>query len=150
MTINLKVRVSTVMDYKYDNHIKNLPQCPPVNAQPTDVTAWRWTFNPHTGNCFLPVAVIEPKRLLTIRDGQECSCWALSMFDSEGAAVKRMQQLDLSIPNFKKSKGDHVSMVTITKADGVATAPDSRGHFDFHPCKSFNILINSKVVGPIP
>ncbi|WP_248725739.1 hypothetical protein [Enterobacter cloacae] len=139
-----------MMKYMYNSHVGKLPQCPPANAQPAEVTAWRWTFNPFTDKCFSPIAILEPKRLLTIRDGQKCSCWALSMFESQMAAIKRMQQIELSIPNFKKNKGDHVSKVIITKVDGVATSPDNRGHFDFHPYKNFNAMVNAKVVGPIP
>lgn len=150
MINNVKTRASIVMDYLYSDEISVLDSCPPVHAAPQDLTAWRWTFNPYTVNCLSPVAKIEPKRLLSKTDGVKCSCWALSMFESQASAVKRMQELACTIPNFKATKGDHVSTVTISKADGVVTPPDSRGHFDFHPCKDFDMLLNSKVVGSIP
>lgn len=138
------------MDYLYGNEIGALDTCPPQHATPQDLIAWRWTFSPYTANCFSPVAKIDPKRLLNKDDGNKCSCWALSMFISQAKAVERMQQLLCSIPNLKSAKGDHISKVVITKADGVVTPPDYRGHFDFHPCKNFDITLNSKVVGPIP
>lgn len=150
MTNNLTIKVNEVMDYLYADELYALPKCPPARAKPTKMIAWRWTFSPHTDKCFSPVAVLEPKRVLTGSDSTKCSCWALSMFESQNAAVARMQELDSLIPNFKPTKGDHVSQVNLTEIDGVATPPDARGHFDFHPCKSFDLKSNSKVIGPIP
>jgi len=150
LSANINTKANVQMSYMYADYLSEIQSCPPQSAIPRNVTAWRWTFNPHSNKCFLPVAELEPKRLLTNSDRTKCSLWALSMFETKSQAIDKMRKLDSSIPGFKATKGDHVSTVDITQADGVAEVTDKFGHFNFHPCEDFDMLTNSKINGPIP
>ncbi|MFC2970935.1 hypothetical protein ACFOJE_01730 [Azotobacter bryophylli] len=114
--------------------------CPPLVAKPVSREAWRWIAYPQTDQCFLPVAVRNPRRLLEDPEKQ-CSAWGLSMFTSKEAAEAVFLKLEKKIRNIRKTIGSHVGRVSLGPADGLCTPPDKGGHFDLHPiAKSFVAL----------
>lgn len=134
---------------KYREKILLIPQCPPVSATHQEIEAWRWTANPVNEKCFYPEALGNPQRFLDSSDETKCSAWAVSMFISEDAAKKRMDEICQNSPKFRKKKGGHVSKGTITAGDGLVTNPDRRGHFNFHPYNSFDWQLSFVLVGSL-
>lgn len=76
---------------KYQNEIAEaMPSsdvCPPSFAIASDICAYRWVFNPHTNNCFLPPAIKKPARVgLEKNSNRICGLFGLSMHTSEQAS----------------------------------------------------------------
>lgn len=111
-------------------------QCPPPSASEMDVTAYRWVANPISKDCFKPVAVRNPTRLLSATDSEKkCSCWGLSMHTSLKASVAAFLAVEKSFKKARKTFGDHVAKGYIKPAHGKCTVPDNFNHFDFHEYK---------------
>ncbi|MCQ4970010.1 hypothetical protein NE616_20150 [Enterobacteriaceae bacterium DFI.7.85] len=120
-------------EYLYSQHISALvPQCPPAEATECDKECWRFTLNPITNNCFWPPKRRSPQRIAS-DDAQECSMWALSMYESEDQATRAYTMLAKSMKNIRKSIGDHLARGLVTCGDGKCMPANRRGHFDFHP-----------------
>jgi len=118
-------------------------QCPPVGAGAIHMNAWRWVANPISDECFSPVAVRNPPRLLRATDiDEKCSCWGLSMHSTYDESVSAFQSIQRSFRNIRKVLGGSSASLTITPSDGSCTAADRYGHFDFHPFAN-NSLRNS-------
>lgn len=137
------------MAHLYAQEISNIPGCPSAHFPPDNLIGWRWTNSPLTRGCFLPVALIDPRRALSGSDLKKCSCWALSMFETRAQASARHAMLSATIPNFSRNVGDHVSMVTLNQGDGVVGPIGRYGHFDFHPSDTFDAMNRFVVVGPV-
>jgi hypothetical protein len=136
--------------YLYSQHISALvPQCPPAEATECDKECWRFTLNPITNNCFWPPKRRSPHRKAS-DDGEECSMWALSMYESEAQATRAYSMLAKSIKNIRKSIGDHLSRGLVTCDDGRCTPSNRRGHFDFHPYVGANFADGFRVIRALP
>ena len=109
-------------------------QCPPLSAHAIARKAWRWVSLPMTSECFKPVSIRNPRRLLQEDDPvKRCSCWALSMHDSEAQSVAAFKALEKKFKQIRKTIGSAVASADLTPADGVSTPSDAYGHFDLHP-----------------
>jgi hypothetical protein len=126
------------MSYMYSAQLAELLangyQCPPLGSAPIQQNAWRWVANPLSTQCFAPVAIRNPPRLLRAADPVEkCSCWGLSMHTSYAQSVAAFLSVQKSFRMARKIFGGHVANLLITPSDGACTAADRYGHFDFHP-----------------
>lgn len=143
------------MSYTYGTQLAELTangfQCPPAGTSPILQDAWRWVASPVSLECFAPVAVRNPPRLLRASDLEEkCSCWGLSMHLSYAQSVSAFQAVQKSFRMARKVFGGHVANVQITPSDGACTAADRYGHFDFHPYLTGNVLQSVRAVRAIP
>lgn len=126
-------------------------QCPPVEAVPTIMQGWRWVFNPPSQDCFSPVAIKNPPRLLRASDPDEkCSCWALSMYASQASSIRAFKSIEKNFRKARKTLGDHVALVSIQPSDGLCTPVNDKKHFDFHPYLDNEISTRVAMVDPIP
>lgn len=126
-------------------------QCPPKVALEQKRVAWRWTFDPMTATCFHPVAVRNPPRLTRAKDAEEkCSCWALSMHQSEAESIATFRAIEESFSRARKTLGTHVATCTIDALHGLSTPADEFGHFDLHPYKSAPFLKTFAMQKAIP
>lgn len=108
--------------------------CPPNSAKVRKIVAWRWVFKPMTAQCFFPVAVRNPKKLLQLDAPRlKCSAWGLSMHISKEHSIAAFHALEESFDRIRKVIGTHVAVGELSAAHGVATSADSYGHFDLHP-----------------
>ena len=126
------------MSYTYSAQLTELCtngfQCPPLGSVPTQRDAWRWVANPVSTQCFAPVGIRNPPRLLKATDpAEKCSCWGLSMHCSYDQSVSAFQGVQKSFPKARKIFGGYAANVSITPADGACTSVDRYGHFDLHP-----------------
>lgn len=118
---------------RYGAEIKKLDCCPPEGAHGLDIVAYRFAFEDveHKHN-YLPVALIQPER---VHAGQPitqcCAGYSLSVFESVEALTKKAKKMLATSPKFLRKVGDHFVALKISAADGVCTAPNSTGHFDF-------------------
>jgi hypothetical protein len=114
-------------------------QCPPTTADAVAREAFRWVHVPMTVECFQPVALRNPRRLLSEDDPiKQCSCWALSMHDTEAQSVAAFKSLEKIFKQIRKTIGSAVARAQLTPSDGVSTLSDKYGHFDLHPYKTSN------------
>lgn len=136
--------------YQYTQQISDLaPQCPPVEAAECDKECWRFTLSPITESCFWPPKRRVPERVASDSQ-QECSMWALSMYESERQAVVAYTGLSKSVRNIKKAIGDHLARGAITCADGKCMPPNRKGHFDFHPYLDAEFTDGFQVIRALP
>lgn len=139
-----------VLDYQYSLHISGLvPQCPPVNAIECDKECWRFTLNPMTDRCFWPPKRRSPQRIASDSE-QECSMWALSMYESEQQASRAYVNLSKSLKNIGKTIGDHLSRGAVTCNDGKCMPANRVGHFDFHPYMDAGFANGFQVIRALP
>lgn len=109
-------------------------QCPPPSAKATARKAWRWVNLPMSEECFKPVAIRNPRRLLEEDDPiKRCSCWGLSMHDSEAQSVAAFKALEKKFKKIRKTIGCAVAEADLDPSHGVSTDSDNFGHFDLHP-----------------
>ncbi len=126
-------------------------QCPPFGASALTLTAWRWVAHPITAQCFHPVALRNPPRLLREdTPSKVCSCWGLSMYLTYDQSVVAFKHVERSFKMARKKLGDHVACISITPAHGVCSPVDNHGHFDLHPYAMANLNASVTSVGPIP
>lgn len=112
-------------------------QCPPSTACAIVRQAWRWVKQPMTDECFKPVAVRNPRRLLHEDDPvKQCSCWGLSMHDTEAQSIAAFKSLEKSFKQIRNTIGSAVSYAQLAPNHGLSTLSDKYGHFDLHPYKS--------------
>ena len=136
--------------YQYSQQINHLvPQCPPAEAIECDKECWRFSLNPITDSCFWPPKRRVPERVASDSQ-QECSMWALSMYESERQAVVAYTGLSKSVRNIKKAIGDHLARGTVSCGDGRCMPPDRKGHFDFHPYLDAEFSDGFQVIRALP
>lgn len=136
--------------YQYALHIDGLtPQCPPAIAMESNKDCWRYTFNPISDTCFWPPKRKNPVRVASSTE-QECSMWALSMYESEHQAVNAYVKLSRSFKNIKKVLGDHLSAGAVTCNDGKCMPANGHGHFDFHPYMHATYSNNFNIIRALP
>jgi len=119
-------------NWKYQEQIRKFADCPPSDYKPVDMIAFRWVFKDKSyRNNFLPPLAIDPSRKLK-NDKLKCSGYALSFFNSLENAKKRYLFLSDNNPQVFRSLGEYIARVEIKSDDGIASAPDIKGHFDLH------------------
>ena len=115
------------MTLKYQNEIQNL-NCDLSNFQEIERNSFRWTFESiEDSRNFEPVLISAPNRIEQIG----CLGFALSVFVTKEAGIKRHNNLTLDKPKLFKKLGSHIASGDLTKSDGIANEPDEYKHFDF-------------------
>ena len=143
------------MSYTYGAQLTELCmkgfQCPPQGSVLIQRDAWRWVADPVSAQCFAPVGVRNPPRLLKATDpAEKCSCWGLSMYCSYDQSVSAFQSVQRSFPKARKIFGGYAANVLITPADGACTSADRYGHFDLHPFSASALQSSISALRAIP
>lgn len=152
---DLKGFVMDATSYAFSAELNELNgrgiQCPPSGACAQYVTAWRWVADPITSQCFAPVAVRNPPRLLKEdAPAKICSCWGLSMHLSLDQSILAFTHVEKSFKMARKRLGGHIAQLSLTPIDGACSVADSYGHFDLHPYTTASLLARVVHVSPIP
>ncbi|HBY8227348.1 TPA: hypothetical protein MJF06_004812 [Klebsiella pneumoniae] len=148
--VEQEIEQPVAAEYLYSQHISALvPQCPPAEATECDKECWRFTLNPITNNCFWPPKRRSPQRIAS-DDVQECSMWALSMYESDAQAIRAYTLLAKNMRNIRKAIGDHLAMGSVTCSDGKCMPANTKGHFDFHPYVNSNFANGFQVIRALP
>lgn len=123
------------MLYKYSNYIDDIQGCPPSHYQARECIVYRWVYedmnHPHD---FLPVAVIEPRRVNSQMDLQnQCKAYGLSMYNTMENARQQYLAITTRHSRFAAKIGEYVAEGQLAQSDGVISLPDKRtGHLTFH------------------
>ncbi|WP_187993733.1 hypothetical protein [Vibrio harveyi] len=126
---------------KYQTDLDAVPQCPPQGCSPKSLTAYRFVFEKMDHGSFLPVGKMSPSRVDKARNNRvKCSMLALSMFDTEENALAKFEELQESNQHIAKSIGSFLAEGSIDVNDGLASKPNSRGHFDVFEFKDVDLL----------
>ncbi len=135
-------------DYEFQEYLNNVPDCP-NNVEPRDGVGYRFVHadKDHANN-FRPPYVIRPKRRLPEDDTAKCSCYALSMYESEQLAIASYREILKRFKLFAKEAGDCLASIDLKPHHGHATKADGRGHFDFHPLRECGLPEATTWIGP--
>lgn len=125
---------------KYLQYLEKFKDCPSSAFKEVDRDAYRWTRSSVTSNDFIPINIISepPPRMLDDSD-KMCMAYGLSMFDTLENSIKKYQKeykkrRQHQREQFVQDKGSFISMVNLSKNDGLADEPNQNnfGHFTFH------------------
>jgi len=126
------------MTFKYEDEMSLLQHCPPSNVIPCDMMAHRFVHEDIAdGRNFMCVAKLNPNRKL--KPESRCSALGLSMFTTQGKAVKRYRELKDLHPNIGETLGNRLASGTVRPEDGRMTPPGGDGHFDLWEADGVNI-----------
>jgi hypothetical protein len=113
------------MVFKYEPEIARLACDLARFTERIERDAFCWAFSPVTDDRnFVP-------RAITIKR-DECASWALSFFETEQQAKKRMQALMRKNPNIYLKLGTHIASGKLNRENGVSEDCSSDGHFNHH------------------
>jgi len=126
---------------KYISEITKIAGCPPMSCQGSACQGYRFAPASLSDKAFLPVALVTPQRILRGRPiTQCCTAYSLSLFQTLDQLRKRAEEGKKTAPNFLKRVGDHFVRLDISASDGVSSAPNGHGHFDFFERVTFDAL----------
>lgn len=131
---------ATTLQLKYTARLKETTDFSSISCTPANGKGYRFvTSNLGDTNNFLPVALIQPGRVLNggIPIESLSSGYALSMFDTLAGLMKKTRIALKASPLFLKRVGDHYAELQLSNADGICTAPAATGHYDFHEAIDF-------------
>lgn len=131
----------------HHSEIEHITGCPCNPSAPFDDNNYRAVHddikNPDN---FLPKAILEPECLDGANDKKACGCWGLSMFDSPENLRKMVEKVEKRVPNFRKKIGANVAKMKLSNVEGVRTATNNSGHFDFYAYDTCNYLLQVESV----
>ena len=138
------------MELKYQSDISSIPMCPPQDAIPRDLRAFRFVHSDiKDDRNFVVPAKLNPKR--TFPDYvEQCAAYALSFFATQEAAEKRLRSLVKVSQNIKKRIGTHLAEGDLKSADGRTTSPSPSGHFDLFESKDLTLAARFQIVEELP
>jgi hypothetical protein len=151
-----------IIDFQFLDDFKKLSvKCPPDNYKPKNMVVFRWVFEDiMNSKNFTPRYFLAPtsewKKLNSIteeevRDSKKCDMLALSFFDSEdGARKKLLFLLDIGLKVYDWF-GTHLAMCNIAETDGVNDEPenDNYGHFNHHPKENHQYETRFKIISKL-
>ena len=129
---------------KYARHLGALPNCPPACSERRQVLFRFVRADIHDPRNFQPPALLNPVRQFKA-DEARCSSFALSFFESAGAAVTRYRSMQSRHPSINETLGTHLAQVEIMTDDGLLTLPRSN-HVDLHEYEGTHLAPRAKIV----
>ncbi len=125
---------------KYHTQIAQFNDCPPKGTGGYGI-GYRVCFaDPKHAKNFLPNAIADLSR----QDGRApvpcCSSYAVSLYTTLPALVKKTKAILKTNPKFLLKKGDHYAEVKLEVGDGRSTVATNDGHFDFFEYAGFNAV----------
>ena len=124
------------MIFKYHIEIDLLAvKCPPEAYKSVNIAAFRWIFERMEDESnFQPLYFKNPQRVNGFGDHEKCQSLGLSMFDSIANAARQFDFLKTRLgETVYQVLGVNLAEGKLTFTDGVADAPNYKGHFTFHP-----------------
>ncbi|NDC41149.1 MAG: hypothetical protein EBZ77_06295 [Chitinophagia bacterium] len=144
------------MNFLYQEQLGLLQTtCPPLEYRPMERECYRWVYDTMDhGDNFKAQADKYPKVLKNKNDERKCEYWALSFHDTLQASKDSFEYL---VENFCKADrsiaytrfGTNIAFGKLREEDGVGSAPDRQGHFNFHHVKDNNFAIQFKIECPL-
>lgn len=111
--------------------------CPPVNAQQKDITAYRLVNDPITGEDFKTYVQLGKLPRATHEVHEKCMHCGLSLYASLSKAEKHVRKL----PNKSKLECTHVAEGDILQTHGMCTKPKHKSsHFTIHEFTEVELL----------
>jgi hypothetical protein len=124
------------MKLKYLKEISGLP-CELESFVEQDRISFRWVFSDINDKRNFEPVYKDPKRQQTT-----CSGFALSFYDDQILAKKRLLELTKDKENLFKKLGNHIAVGNLEKSDGISNKSNSQGHFDHFEYD--NVILNTK------
>jgi hypothetical protein len=125
-------------EFKYHVELTPLAGCPPPAAKQPLGIGYRFATEALTDTKnALPPYKISPARWIGDRRRLCCSVFALSMFSTRDALLRRARAGLLASPCFLKRVGDHYVQLSLKPECGRQTEPSGSGHFDLHGYRGF-------------
>jgi hypothetical protein len=129
------------MVLKYQDEIDKF-ECNLNNFKEQDREAYRWTFeNINNSKNFRPIYYLQPKRKRNTYKG-----WALSFFNSNVAAKKRLLELTATKKKLFKKLGTHIAKGKLSTRDGISEKVDGKGHFNHFEYENVDLLSKFTII----
>lgn len=136
------------MELKYQTYIDTYTDCDFQDFTSRERIAFRWAFEDiKNEKNFLP------RYLTPAYDNDpklDCVGYALSMFDMEQQAIKRLEVLSKGKQNIYKKLGTHLASGIILKGDGISgpssTYEINQGHFSIFEYVETDFASSFKIV----
>jgi hypothetical protein len=141
---NDPVNVKVTPRFQYASNLTALGNCPPMERVAGDIVGYRWVTEPVDASSFVPYAVTNP-------GAAECADWGLSMYKTAEKAKKQfhrtVERARDRYPNIEELfPQTAVASGTLKSVMGVASKPNSNGHFNFFPFEGVAVDGAFKVV----
>lgn len=139
------------MAHKYQSDMTILDcSCPPVEASSIERHVWRFCFDAEVCSLgsFVPPAKMDPKRKFKSAP-ERCDAFGLSLFMSESEARAFWRERMDAHPKFSRNVGDFLAEGNVGPVDGLATTPDTAGHFSFFEAEHVALHVVFRVVGAL-
>ncbi|ENA1815692.1 hypothetical protein ABF174_002331 [Flavobacterium psychrophilum] len=124
------------MKLKYLKEINGLP-CELDSFSEQDRISFRWVFTDINDTRNFEPVYKDAKRQQTT-----CCGFALSFYDEQKSAKKRLLELTKDKENLFKKLGTHIAVGNLEKKDGISNKSNSKGHFEHFEYD--NIVLNTK------
>lgn len=133
------------MRFKYAAEMDGIAGCPPAGATGYGDPAYRFVHgDPTDPRNFLCARKLSPSRVLP--SSEACGAWGLPFFVTSEAATRRYEDLRSTMRNIGKTLGTKLAVVPLTQADGVASKPNRKGHFDLWEAEGVDFATRFEVV----
>lgn len=114
-----------MVTFKYGNELSRLGCDLNRFSERVDRDAYCWAFEPINDD-----RNFKPRALSVHRD--ECGSWALSFFETEEHAKRRLQKLMKKNSNIYLVLGTHIAYGKLNRENGVSEDCNGDGHFNHH------------------
>lgn len=127
------------MKLKYEEKIANFTPCPQKSASINgELIAYRFAHFPcNLAGNFLPIAIMNPSRIIGKSNGHCCSSYGLSMFNSLEQLTEKIKVIEEFTPLVRQTLGSYWVSVKIDKSSGIITPANKEGHFNLHEYVDF-------------
>lgn len=129
--------------FQHQEILKNSINCPPDCFLPKDIEAYRFVFIDDEDKSFIPVGLMDPKRVKPFgKENNTCLWYSLSMYDSVENASKAFEAFNKNNKVKDKIKkgtstiGSGLAVAQLKRNHGIMNDPSYAGHFDFFPYKN--------------
>ena len=123
-------------ELKYQEKIKQLDCNLSGFSEKKHIEVFRWVFENCDENSFLPVYYYNHNRE---QNEKNCRGWALSFFNTQTNAKRRLLQIAMHKKKIFKKLGTHIAKGSIVENDGISNNPNDNGHFDLFEYKGVNL-----------
>ena len=133
------------MKLKYQEEINNCDNNDLSSFCEKERLSYRWVFEDIND-----IRNFQPKYLLdtSIKRNDACG-WALSFYETEQHAKKKIDRLLSIRQNLYKKLGTHIAEGILKITDGISNNSNSERHFDLFEYENITLNLNFKIVTEI-
>jgi hypothetical protein len=134
--------MNQAMNLKYKSQVSEFENCDLDKCSEQDRQSFRWVFeNINDARNFKPRFLLDETIPKT-----SCIGWALSFFETQEMAKKRLLGLTKNKELIFKKLGTHIAVGQLTKTDGISDNSNDLGHFSHFEYEDINLESKFKII----